>query len=264
MGVTAAREGAQLVAAFERGGARVWHGPTLGEYRPVADAAVAGQLDRLASLAPHWFAASTGAGIDRLAAVAARTGRGHLLSGVLQRATTLARGAEAAEALARLRARPAWLAPDGRDTQLEEYLATRARPSERVAIQTHGAGQDRYPRLTRSGTALATIAAYTATAPDDPRPGRNLAHAAAAAELDVVTFTSPGAVTGLAQLAHTAGLGDQLHTALAGRVAVAATGPVTAQHADRHGYPVTILPSPHRNDALVRAVLQQYSPSRTR
>ena len=84
VGVTAARKGAELTTAFERRGARVLHGPTLGGDRPVDDDVIAAAIDRLAELRPQWFAASTGMGMRLLGAAAERTGRRDALVRVLR------------------------------------------------------------------------------------------------------------------------------------------------------------------------------------
>jgi uroporphyrinogen-III synthase len=71
----------------------------------------------------------------------------------------------------------------------------------------------------------------------------------------VVTFTAPGAVNGLADLARAAGIADEVRAALSGPVAVVAVGPVTGAAVERVGYALTIQPEDHRSGALVRAVM---------
>jgi uroporphyrinogen-III synthase len=255
VGVTGARKGAELVTAFERRGARVLHGPTLGGDRPVDDDTLAAAVDRLADLGPPWFAASTGTGVRLLTDAAERTGRLDALVRLLADATVVARGAKAAGGLKRLGVDPAWVAPDERDAQVEQWLATRVRPGDVVAVQVHGAGAHPYGELARLGAALEVVTPYVSTPPDDTEPGTRLARAVVAGELDVVTFTSPGAVHGLAALAEAAGIGAVVRSALNGPVAVAAVGPVTALAVRQAGYPVTIEPDNPRSGGLVRAVM---------
>jgi uroporphyrinogen-III synthase len=255
VGVTGARKGAELVTAFERRGARVLHGPTLGGDRPVDDATLAAALDRLTDLRPTWFAASTGTGVRLLTAAAERTGRLDPLVRVLAQATVVARGTKAAGGLKRLGVEPAWVAPDERDAQVEQWLAARVRTGDLVAVQVHGAGVHPYGGLARLGAVLEIVTPYVSTPPEDPEPGTRLAHAVADGGLDVVTFTSPGAVHGLAALAGSAGIGEAVRAALNGPVAVAAVGPVTGLAVDRAGYAVTIEPDNPRTGGLVRAVM---------
>jgi uroporphyrinogen-III synthase len=258
VGVTAARKGAELATSFERRGARVLHGPTLGGDRPVDDEVIAAAIDRLVELRPQWFAASTGMGMRLLAAAAERTGRSDALVRVLEDATVVARGQKAAGGLKRLGITAVWTAPDERDFQVEAWLAERVRPREVAAVQVHGTGGDPYGRLSEMGAVVEVLAPYVSAPPDDPRPGTRLAEAIVAGDLDLVTFTSPGAARGLATLADAAGLGDQVRAALNGPVAVATVGPVTGDGARDAGYAVTI-ESDNRAGALVRAVMSWWT-----
>lgn len=258
VGVTAARKGAELTTAFERRGARVLHGPTLGGDRPVDDDVIAAAIDRLAELRPRWFAASTGMGMRLLGAAAERTARRDALVRVLEDATVVARGQKAAGGLRRLGVTPVWIAPDERDFQVAAWLAERVRPGEVAAVQVHGAGGDPYARLDRIGAVVETLAPYVSAPPDDPEPGTRLAEAVVAGDLDVVTFMSPGAAHGLATLADAAGIGDRVRAALNGPVAVATVGPVTGDGARAAGYAVTI-ESDNRAGALVRAVMSWWA-----
>lgn len=255
VGVTAARKGAELAVAFERRGADVLHASTLGGDRPVDDARLAAGIDRLTALQPRWFAASTGAGMRLLGQAAERTGRRVALKRVLEGTTAVARGDKAAGELKRLGIAPAWIAPDELDDQVEAWLAARVRPGEVVAAQVHGAGGHPYGRLTQAGAAAEIIAPYVSVGPADPQPRTRLAHAVADHALDVVTFTSAGAVHGLANLARTAGIDGEVRAALSAPVAVAVVGPVTGSAAERAGYAVRVTPSNHRSGALVRAVM---------
>ena len=255
VGVTGARKGAELAIAFERRGAWVLQGQTLGGDRPAGDAELAAALDRLAGLEPRWLAASTGTGMRLLGSAAERTGRQETLRATLAGCTAVARGAKAAGVLRNLGLDPAWGAPDELDSQVEDWLAARVRPGEVVAVQRHGAAGHPYTRLADAGIVLETLTPYVSAPPEDARPGIRLARAAADGELDVVTFTSAGAVQGLEALAGDSGLGARLRAALAGPVAVAVVGPVTREAARRTGYTVTIEPTPPRSGALVRAVM---------
>lgn len=260
VGVTGARKGAELAAAFERRGARVLHGPTLGGDRASSDTELAAAIDRLAGLRPSWFAASTGMGMRLLTEAAERTGRRDTLVRVLSGATVVARGLKATGGLKRLGITPAWVAPDELDSQVETWLADRVRPGDVVAVQVHGAGTRPYGLLTSAGAVLEVLSPYVSVPPDDPRPGTRLARAAADGELDVVTFTSPGAARGLAALADGAGLADRVREALTGPVAVAVVGAVTEAAVREAGYSVTIEPGDPRTGALVRAVMAWWRP----
>jgi uroporphyrinogen-III synthase len=229
--------------------------PTLGGDRRADDSTLAAAVDRLAHRRPRWFAASTGMGMRLLVESAERTGRRDTLVGVLQAATVVARGLKATGALRRLGIEPMWTSPGERDEQVAAWLAARVQPGDAAVVQVHGAGTHPYGRLADAGADLEVVAAYVSTPPEDPAPGTRLARAVAAARLDVVTFTAPGAVDGLAHLADAAGIADQVRAALCGPVAVAAVGPVTGAAVGRAGYVLTIRPDDPRSGALVRAVM---------
>lgn len=255
VGVTAARKGAELSTAFERRGAHVLHGPTLGGDRPAPDTAIVGDLDRLVASSPRWFAASTGMGMRLLREVAERTGRRDVLVDMLVQATVLARGAKATGGLRGLDISPSWVAPDELDSQVAERLATQASPTEPIAVQLHGAGRHPYDMLNTPGRALNTVSPYVSTLPADPQPGLRLITAIVSGQLDVVTFTSPGAVYGLRTLAETHNLAHQVRAALSAPVEVAVIGPVTREAAKHAGYAPTIEPTTHRNGALLTAIM---------
>jgi uroporphyrinogen-III synthase len=259
IGVTAARKGAELATAFERRGATVLLGPTLGGDRPVDDEVLAAAVDRLAERRPTWFAASTGMGMRLIAAATGRTGRHDRLLGVLGNATVVARGVKATGALRRLGVEPVWTSPDERDEQVEAWLAERVRPRDIVCVQVHGAGAHPYGVLADAGADLEIVAPYVSVPPEDPEPARRLAEAVAAHQLDVVTFTAPGAVRGLAAVADEVGIGDDVRAALSGPVAVAAVGPVTGSAVHEAGYLATVQPDDPRSGALVRAVMSWWT-----
>lgn len=256
IGVTGARKGAELATTLRRRGATVVHGPTLAGDVSASAADLRGMVDGLIEQPPTLFAASTGMGMRLLADVAAEDGRGDALREALDGATVLARGAKARGGLARLQVTPDWTAPDELDRQVADELRRRAGPQDRVAVQAHGAGGRVYDQLASVGRQVEVVRPYVSAPLQDPAPAETLVDAVADAGLDVVVFTSPGAVHGLHDVASGKGCQDVVARVLGpdGGVAVAAVGPVTAAAVSEYGWSSTIVPDTHRTGALVRAL----------
>lgn len=256
IGVTGARKGAELATTLRRRGAVVVHGPTLaGDVAAAADD-LRGMVDDLVDRPPALFAASTGMGMRLLADVAVDHGRDAALRDALERAAVLARGAKARGGLARLRVTPDWTAPDELDRQVADELRRRARTGDRVVVQAHGAGGRVYDQLAGDGLDVRVVRPYVSAPLEDSAPAVALIDALVDSALDVVVFTSPGAVHGLHAVATGQGAQDLVGQVLGadGTVAVAAVGPVTADAVEEHGWSPTIVPDTHRTGALVRAL----------
>ncbi len=255
IGVTGARKGAELATTLRRRGASVVHGPTLAGDVPADRDDLAGIIDAIIARPPTLFAASTGTGMRLLAEVAAERGHADALRDALDRAVVLARGAKARGGLGRLQVTPTWTAPDELDHQVAEELRRRAAAGDRVVVQAHGAGGRVYDRLA-DDLDVRVVRPYVSAPLDDPGPAADLAAAVADGTLDVVVFTSPGAVHGLADVAVAEGRHTAVTNALGvdGEVVVAAVGPVTAAAVDEHGWSPRIVPDTHRTGALVRSL----------
>lgn len=255
IGVTGARKGAELATTLRRRGARVVHGPTLAGDVAAATDALGAMIDEIIDLRPTLFAASTGMGMRLLADVATDTGRDDELREVLGGAVVLARGAKARGGLARLQVTPDWTAPDELDRQVADEIRERAGAQDRVVVQAHGAGGRVYDRLA-DGLDVRVVRPYVSAPLEDPGPAAALVEAVVDGGLDVVVFTSPGAVHGLHDVAADQAAADAVARALGpdGAVAVAAVGPVTAAAVSEYGWVPTIVPDTHRTGALVRAL----------
>lgn len=256
IGVTGARRGAELAESLRRRGARPVLGPTLAGDVPAPDDELAAMVEGLATRPPDVFSASTGTGMRLLADVAGREGRTDDLRAALGAARVLARGAKARGGLQRLRVVPDWTAPDELDRQVADEVRRTARPTDRVVAQAHGAGGRAYDRLAEAGLDVEVLRPYVSAPLADPGPARELVAAAVAAELDVVVFTSPGAVHGMADVARAQDLADGLARALGtgGEVAVVVVGAVTAAAVEEEGWAVRVLPEVQRTGGMVRAL----------
>lgn len=261
VGVTGARKGAELATSLRRRGADVVHGPTLAGDVAADTADLQAAVDDLVDSPPTLFAASTGMGMRLLADVAVDHGRDTALGEALRGAVVLARGAKARGGLARLQVAPDWTAPDELDHQVADELRRRAGPGDRVVVQAHGAGGRVYDQLAGDGLQVRIVRPYVSAPLQDPAPAVALVDALVEAELDVVVFTSPGAVHGLHDVATDHGCQDAVADALGpdGTVAVAAVGPVTASAVTEYGWSPRIVPDTHRTGALVRALEEHWT-----
>lgn len=258
VGVTGARKGTELATTLRRRGAIVVHGPTLAGDVAAPEAELRAMVDGLIDRPATLFAASTGMGMRLLADIAAEDGRDTALGEALDGAVVLARGAKARGGLARLRVTPDWTAPDELDRQVADELRRRAGPQDRVVVQGHGAAGRVYDQLDSAGLKVDVVRPYVSAPLADPATAGALVDAVVDTELDVVVFTSPGAVHGLQDVASGMGCQDAVGRALGadGPVAVAAVGPVTAGAVAEYGWTSTIVPDVHRTGALVRALEQ--------
>lgn len=257
VGVTSARKGEELVAALERRGASVLHGPTVGGDQPVPDREIIAETDVVLAAAPTWLVASTGVGMRVWAAAAAAHERGDALTALAQRARCVARGPKAVGGLHELGVRPEWVSPAETDADVATWVADRVRPGDAVAVQLHG-GQVAAPfaPVADAGARLLPVATYRHTLPDDVEPARRLVRALVDDELDVVTLTSPGAARNLVAIAE--GMGPEVRAALVAalreRVATAVIGPVTAGALEELAVPAWIVPARWRTGDLLRAL----------
>lgn len=252
--VTGNRKGAELAASFARRGAQVLHGATLSGDEAAPEDELLADTRAVVDAKPHWFVATTGVGMRMWSDVADRNGLGDDLRGVASLARCAARGAKARGGLRGLGVDADWVSPNNTDADVMSWLSHRLLPGDTVVVQLHGGVSTAYEPLTAAGFDLLTVLPYRWGLPADPEPARDIVRAAVAAELDVVAFTSAGAVQNLFTLARGIGLADRLAAALAGDVAVASVGPVTAEAVEQHGGVNTVVPRRWRQADLVRCV----------
>lgn len=252
--VTANRKGTELAATLQRRGADVLLGPALdGDVRaPEAD--VAADTRAVLDARPRWLVATTGVGMRLWADVADRNGLGTDLRALAARAHCVARGAKAVGGLAGLQARPTWVSANCTDGDVVTWLQARLLPAEAVVVQLHGGSSTAYDDLREAGADLLTVMPYRWQLPADPGPARDVIRATIGGDVDVIVFTSAGAVANLFVLAQQMGpeVATSLRDALDGPVAVASVGPVTAEAVELQGGVNTVVPLRWRMADLVR------------
>jgi uroporphyrinogen-III synthase len=139
------------------------------------------------------------------------------------------------------------------DVVPEEYTGGSLTPAMEALAPLRGArvlwpraaiAREALPRdLAAAGAVLDDPPAYETVA--DPVVARELARQVACGDIDVLTFTSPSAVSSFA--AQSPGVGDAI---------VAVIGPATAATARQNGLPVHVEPQQHTISALIEALVQ--------
>lgn len=264
IGVTSHRKGAELVSALERRGAEVLLGPTIGGDVPVPVERILADTDTIIDSRPEWFVASTGVGMRLWVGAAREHDRLDALRDVAAGARCVSRGAKATGGLQELRVRPVWSSERQTDGDVAGWLAGHVLPDEVVAVQLHGSALDAtWDPVRDAGADVLSVATYRHAFPDDVAPAEALVGAVVSGDLDVVTFTSPGAARNLVAVAEAGGPGrrEALVAAFREQVAAAVIGPVTASALEALGIPVWVAPRRWRTGDLLRA-LDSWSASR--
>lgn len=256
IGVTSHRRGVELAATLSRRGASVVHGATLTGDRPAPDAEILADTRSVLAETPRWIVATTGVGMRLWAEAADRGGLGGALCDLAAGTRCVARSAKAVGGLSVLGVEADWVSPSNTDRDVVSWLRQRVLPGDVVAVQLHGGPSTAYDALGDTGADLLTVLPYGWTLPDERGPAQELVGALVDGELDLLTFTSAGAVHNLVTLATE--LGDEaaagVRRALAGGVAVAAVGPVTAEAVELEGGVNTVVPRRWRTADLVRGI----------
>lgn len=257
VGVTAARKGPELCAAFERGGALVAWGPTLATVPPERDSLLAGETDAILAAAPDWVVVSTASGLQAWLGAAAQHGRDGEVADLLRTAQMVARGAKGLGALRALGVSPAFVSPQETMDDVCSWLADRTGPGDVLAVQVHGGEVvGTLSRLRRQVAQVLLVAPYRWVLPADPGPAQDLVRQLADGSIDVLACTSAPCVRNLFLVAAGIGAHDALIGALRERVCVAAVGQVTARAFEEAGVAVNVMPDRPRTGDLIRAVRQ--------
>src|SRR5690606_31464071 len=132
-----------------------------------------------------------------------------------------------------------------------------------IAVQHHGSGADGLDALFADhGADVVSLTVYRWGAPPDAAAVTRSVLAAASGEVDAVLFTSaPGAAEWLAAAEREGVVSDIARRARAGRLLVAAVGPVTAGPLRAAGIDVLVADR-GRLGALVRGVVTYYASGR--
>ncbi|HXT91684.1 MAG TPA: uroporphyrinogen-III synthase [Trebonia sp.] len=257
VGVTAARRAEELGGLLERRGATVLHAPALRIVPLADDSDLHKATLELIDTPPDTVVATTGIGFRGWMEAAEGWGEADRLRNALRQATLLARGPKATGAIRAAGLRELWSpASESSAEVLQRLLSEGPLHGRRIAVQLHGEPlHDFTDALRHAGATVVPVPVYRWMAPVDVGPLDRLLEAIVAGTVDVVTFTSALAATGLLRRAEESGLHDGLIRALRDQVAVACVGPVTAGPLLEYDIPAT-WPERYRVGALVRHVTE--------
>ena len=275
VGVTAARRADEIGGLLERRGATVIHAPALRIVPLADDTDLRKATLELIGTPPDTVVATTGIGFRGWMEAAEGWGEAERLRAALGQATLLARGPKATGAIRAAGLRESWSpASESSAEVLQRLLSEGSLAGRRIAVQLHGEPlRDFTDALRHAGATVITVPVYRWMAPVDVGPLDRLIEAIVAGTVDVVTFTSALAATGLLRRAAESGIEDELLAAVRGPVAsgpvasgpvaggaviAACVGPVTAGPLLDRGVHAT-WPDRYRVGALVRHVAEQLS-----
>lgn len=253
------RRSSELAAALERHGAQVRHAPALTIVPHIDDDALLAATRELVARPPDIVVATTGVGFRGWIEAAEEAGLLDDLLGALGGAQIVARGPKARGAIQQAGLAADWVAESETSAELGEFLLAEGIAGRRVAVQHHGSGADGLDELfTTAGAEVVSLTVYRWGPPADPAVVARSVIAAAQGEVDAVLFTSaPGAAEWLAA-AEREGVHDELvRQSAAGRVLMAAVGPITAGPLVAAGF-APLVAERGRLGSLVRGVVTHF------
>ena len=257
------RRSSELAAALERHGAQVQHAPALTIVPHIDDEALVARTRELIESPPDIVVATTGVGFRGWMEAADEAGLSDPLHEALADARFVARGPKARGAIQQAGFIADWVAETETAAELGEFLVAEGVSGQRIAVQHHGSGADGLDALfTDHGADVVSLTVYRWGAPPDAAAVTRSVLAAASGEVDAVLFTSaPGAAEWLAAAEREGVVSDIARRARAGRLLVAAVGPVTAGPLRAAGIDVLVADR-GRLGALVRGVVTYYASGR--
>lgn len=262
--ITADRRSGDLAAAFARRGATIQHAPALSIVPHTDDAQLLRDTRALLADPPDTLVVTTGVGFRGWVEAADAADLGPELMDLMARTRIIARGPKAKGAIMAAGLVPDWVAESETSSEILELLLDEGVDGRRIAVQHHGAGADGLDtELARAGADVASFVVYRWGPPKDPQALTRSVQECALGGVDTVVFTSaPGARAWLCAATEAGVLDEIVGRAQAGRLVVAAVGPVTAAPLREAGIE-PLVPERGRLGALVRTVLAHYSGARS-
>lgn len=254
--VTAQRRSDELAGALVRRGAEVVVAPTLGVVPHVDEERLLRRTHELLADGADVVVVTTGIGFRGWMDAAEAAGLGDALVAALGRARLVARGPKARGALQAVGLRADWVAESETSAEIVEFLLADGVGGARIAVQHHGAGDPHLDAsLVAGGATVVPLEVYRWGPPADPAAVSDTALQVAAGSFDAVLFTSaPAASAWIAELRRQGVTGVVRELMSAGRLLVAAVGPVTAEPLVDAGLG-PVHPDRSRMGALVRLVI---------
>ena len=250
------RRAREMEELIRRLGGEPFVAPSVHE-RPLEDQTEAIQfLERLESGEFDMVILMTGVGLEFLRDIIARQMPIERLAEALRRVTVVARGPKPVPALRALGV-PVQLVIPEPNTWKEIVKAVTARPERSIAVQEYGRpNAELNAALQELGAKVASVQIYRWELPSDTRPLAEAARRLAAAECDVILFTSSIQLDHLLEIAQSTGLEAAVRKRLKEHVAVASVGPVMTASLIAAGFPVDIVPNHPKMHSLVKAAAE--------
>jgi uroporphyrinogen-III synthase len=254
--VTAQRRSDELAGALIRRGADVVVAPTLGVVPHLDERERLRRTREVLDTGVDVVVVTTGIGFRGWMDTAEAAGLGDELVKALGDVRLVARGPKARGALQAVGLRADWVAESETSAEIVEFLLAEGVEGRRLAVQHHGAGDPHLEaRLAGGGATVIPLEVYRWGPPTDPEAVTDTALQVAAGAFDAVMFTSaPAAAARIGEL-DAQGVTDVVRDLVsAGRLLVAAVGPVTAEPISDAGLR-PVHPDRSRMGALVRLVI---------
>jgi uroporphyrinogen-III synthase len=178
------------------------------------------------------------------------------LPDALCRLAVVARGPKPAAALREMNVPATLIAPEP-NTWREVLAITAGRPERQIAVQEYGRpNPELIAGLQARGASVTSVRVYQWDLPEDSGPLREAARQLAAAEFDVVLFTTAIQISHLTRVAEEQGIGRAALEGL-GRAFVGSIGPTTTEALEEFGVKPDFEPSHPKMGFLVREAAEK-------
>jgi len=254
--VTAQRRSDELAGALMRRGAEVVVAPTLGVVPHIDEETLLRRTQEVLETGVDTVVVTTGIGFRGWMDTAEAAGLGDELVAKLADVRLVARGPKARGALQAVGLRADWVAESETSAEIVEFLLAEGVDGARLVVQHHGAGDPHLEASLRAGGAsLIPLEVYRWGPPADAAAVADTALQVAAGSFDAVMFTSAPAASAWIGELESEGVTEVVRDLVAaGRLLVAAVGPVTADPLVNAGLR-PVYPDRSRMGALVRLVI---------
>jgi uroporphyrinogen-III synthase len=253
------RRAGELSAALERHGAAVRLAPALTIVPHIDDEELIARSRMLIADPPDVVVVTTGVGFRGWIEAVDEAGLLEEFLAAVRPAQIVARGPKARGAIQQAGLAADWVAESETAAELEEFLLAEGVSGRRIAVQHHGSGADGLDEaFAAAGADVVSLTIYRWGPPPDISVVRRSVVAASAGEYDAILFTSaPGAQEWLGAAEILQVLPAMRAHADAGRLLMAAVGPITAGPLRAAGF-APLVPDRGRLGSLVRAVVTYF------
>lgn len=253
------RRSGELTAALQRHGAAVQLAPALTIIPHIDDDELIARSRALIANPPDIVVVTTGVGFRGWVETIDEAGLLEPFLAAIRPAQIVARGPKARGAIQQAGLAADWVAESETAAELQEFLLAEGVAGKRIAVQHHGSGSDGLDEAFEAvGAEVVSLTVYRWGPSPDPAVLRRSVRAAAEGEFDAILFTSaPGAEKWLGSAEALQVLPGILEQEAAGRLLMAAVGPITAGPLVDAGF-TPLIPDRGRLGSLVRSVVTHF------